>query len=417
MNKKILHTPEGVRDIYPIECRKKLVLQNTLHKTIQSYGYQDIQTPTLEFSEVFSKEIGSIESNELYRFFDRDGNILVLRPDITPSIARAISTTLNENDPLGKFCYTGNTFINHNSYQGRLKENTQLGAETIGIDSVESDAEMIAMVVDVLQSARLEEFQVSMSHVDYFNALMTEAHLQSETDETLRDLYENKNYFGVNEVLDKCEISKELANAFRILPDLIGGVEIFPLAKEVAPNQVALEAIERLENIAKVLDMYGVLNHITFDLSMSGTYGYYTGIIFRAFTFGIGGAIVKGGRYNQLLQHFGKHVPAIGFAITIDDLFNAISRQKIALPHQLDNYVILYDDCMTEKAIRLATNFRFNNRVTELIKKEPHHDINFYIEYAKRNFGNCILYLKADYTAQAINLLDDSEQIINLKVK
>ena len=92
-----------------------------------------------------------------------------MRPDITPSIARAVATLFEtENFPI-RLCYAGNTFINHSSYRGRLKENTQLGAELIGVDSIEADAEMLAMVVDGLKKTGLKEFQVSIGHVDFYS--------------------------------------------------------------------------------------------------------------------------------------------------------------------------------------------------------------------------------------------------------
>ena len=160
-----LHTPEGVRDIYNTECRKKLAVQEKLHEILHLYGYQDIQTPTFEYFDVFRKEIGTIASKELYKFFDREGNTLVLRPDITPSIARVAATLFEEEDSPIRLCYVGNTFINHSSYQGRLKENTQLGAELIGVDSIEADAEMLAMVVDGLKNVGLTEFQVNIGHI------------------------------------------------------------------------------------------------------------------------------------------------------------------------------------------------------------------------------------------------------------
>ena len=87
---KLLHTPEGVRDIYNVECGKKLALENRLKKTLHLFGYHDIQTPTFEYFDVFRKEIGTIPSKDLYKFFDKEGNTLVLRPDITPSIARVL---------------------------------------------------------------------------------------------------------------------------------------------------------------------------------------------------------------------------------------------------------------------------------------------------------------------------------------
>ena len=135
--KKKLHTPEGVRDIYNVECGKKLALESRLKKVFHLYGYHDIQTPTIEYFDVFREEIGTTPANDLYKFFDREGNILALRPDITPSIARAVATLFEtENFPI-RLCYAGNTFINHSSYQGRLKESTQMGAEMIGLDAAD----------------------------------------------------------------------------------------------------------------------------------------------------------------------------------------------------------------------------------------------------------------------------------------
>ena len=134
-----LHTPEGVRDIYSRECEIKLTLQKKLNQVLHLYGYRDIQTPTFEYYDVFREEIGSTSTQELYKFFDREGNILALRPDITPSVARAAATLFDTEDFPLRFCYVGNTFINHTSYRGKLKENTQFGAELIGLDSVEAE--------------------------------------------------------------------------------------------------------------------------------------------------------------------------------------------------------------------------------------------------------------------------------------
>ena len=124
MYKQILHTPEGVRDIYNGECRRKQFIQDQLHQVLLSYGYEDIQTPTFGFFDVFSREIGTVPSRELYKFFDREGNTLVLRPDVTPSIARAVAKYFTEEDMPVRLCYMANTFINSSELQGRLKETT-----------------------------------------------------------------------------------------------------------------------------------------------------------------------------------------------------------------------------------------------------------------------------------------------------
>ena len=114
MENNLLHTPVGVRDIYSDECAKKIEIQNVIRDVMKSYAYDDIQTPTFEFFDIFNKERGSVASKNMYKFFDREGNTLVLRPDITPSIARAAAKYyLDEEFPI-RLSYIGNTFINNN---------------------------------------------------------------------------------------------------------------------------------------------------------------------------------------------------------------------------------------------------------------------------------------------------------------
>lgn len=358
MDQKLLHTLEGVRDIYNEECEKKLALQGRLHEVMKSYGYRDIETPTFEFFDVFSKEVGTTPSKDLYKFFDREGNTLVLRPDITPSIARAAAKYFGEEtDPL-RFCYVGNTFINNSSYQGYLKETTQLGAELIGDNSVDSDAEVIAMVIECLLKAGLKEFQVSIGQVDFFESLLKEAGITGSEEEELKRLISNKNNFGVEELLSEKNIRPDLKELLVALPKLYGGTEALEKARSMTKNQEALTALRRLEEIYEILCVYGVERYVSFDLGMLSKYMYYTGVIFRAFTFGTGGAVVKGGRYDQLLGHFGKEAPSIGFVVVVNQLVNALERQKISMPAPQEPVVLRYRPQERDEAIRKAEKLR-----------------------------------------------------------
>lgn len=410
--KQLLHTPEGVRDIYHEECAKKLALQNRLNKILHLYGYHDIQTPMFEFFDVFRKEIGTIPSKELYKFFDREGNTLVMRPDITPQIARVAATLLSENDFPSRLCYVGNTFVNHSSYQGRLKETTQLGAELLGLDSVEADAEMLAMVIDCLKKAGLEEFQINVGNVDFFQSMIEDAKVDEETEIRLRELIANRNYFGMDELLAEAEVKRSTREAFSMLSELVGGQEILETAKRIAPNAKALNAVKRLGMIYNVLSAYKVEKYITFDLSMSGTYGYYTGIIFRGYTFGTGDAIVKGGRYDHLIEKFGRSMPSIGFVIVVDDLMSALQRQKISIPHHSKNTLIIYDDKRQVEAILLAKEFRSKDKNTEILRRDPDRSVEFYTEYAKRNQANSMLYLQDSNQIRMVNLLTGEQKIV-----
>lgn len=387
MNNQLLHTPEGVRDIYNEECEKKLVLQEKLHHVLKRYGYQDIQTPTFEFFDVFQKERGSVISKEMYKFFDREGNTLVLRPDITPSIARSAAKYYMEEEMPIRFCYIGNTFINNSSYQGRMKESTQLGCELIGDESTDADGEMIAVVIQCMLASNLTEFQVELGQVDFFKGLIEEAGIEEEIEWKLRELIENKNYFGVEELLEGENIAKENIAVFLKLQELFGSAEKLTEARALTKNKLALHAIDRLEKIYHILELYGLEKYVSFELGMLGRYKYYTGIIFKGYTYGTGDMIVTGGRYNSLLKQFGKDAPSIGFAINIDQLLLALSRQKIKVPLKEDTILVLYE-CGQEnrkKGILLAEKLRKEEKRVILLRKKEEKDWISYVEYADRN--------------------------------
>ncbi|OUP50961.1 ATP phosphoribosyltransferase regulatory subunit [Lachnoclostridium sp. An181] len=415
MKNQIIHTPEGVRDIYNKECKKKLLIQKRLHRMLHLYGYQDIQTPTFEFFDVFRKEIGTIPSKELYKFFDREGNTLSLRPDITPSIARAAATLFEHEEVPVRLCYMGNIFINHFSYQGRPKESTQLGGEFIGEDSVDADAEMIALVADCLKSAGLEKFQVTVGHVDFFESLMNEAAMDAKTEEQVRTLVSNRNYFGVLEILDTLCVNQKVKEAFEHLEEMTGGIEVLEKGRQYSLNTKAASAVKRLEKIYEVLKAYGVEEYITFDLSMSGTYGYYTGLIFRAYTFGTGDAIVKGGRYDHLIEKFGKESPSVGFAIVVDELVNALERQKVEIPIKDDNTLILYDKKKRMAAISLAKEFRDSQKNIEMMKRDPEQDLEVYAQHGRQNGAGSMIYLEEDEQIYMENLQNGHKKILKKK--
>lgn len=411
--KQLLHTPEGGRDIYSIEYAKKLALQEQLHNVLHLYGYHDIQTPTFEFFDVFRKEIGTIPSKELYKFFDREGNTLALRPDITPSIARAAATLFGDESLPIRLCYIGNTFINHSSYRGKLKESTQLGAELIGDASAEADAEMLALVIDCLKKSGLEEFQLTVGNVEFFHSILEDAAMEEEDELRARELITNRNYFGLDEHLRDIKMKESTKKAFTLLPELIGGTEILSEAKKIAPSGDALKAIKHLEQIYHILKQYGVEKYITFDLSMSGIYGYYTGIIFRGYTYGTGDAVVKGGRYDCLIEKFGKESPAIGFAVVVDELMNALSRQKIQIAYGNKNTFIVYEEARKSDAISLAINFRSKNKNTELMKKDYAKPLEEYIEYGKKNMACSMLFLQDGGQLAMFNLVTGERKVIN----
>ena len=336
MSHNLLHTPEGVRDIYGNEYAKKLYVENQLKWSIHLYGYEEIQTPTFEFFDVFSKEIGTTPSKDLYKFFDKEGHTLVLRPDFTPSIARcAAKYFCDSKEPL-RFSYIGNTFTNTSNLQGKLKEITQMGVELINDSSVEADAEMISLVIQALKNAGLKRFQVTIGEVEYFKGLCEEAGLDEETEMDLRNYISGKNYFAAQELLEERNVVEPFKERLLKVADMLGDMCSLSEAREMVNNTRSLQAIERLEKLQSVLKLYGVEEYISFDLGMLSKYNYYTGMIFKAYTYGVGNAIVKGGRYDKLLNQFGKEAPAVGFCMMVDSICEALTRQKL-MPEQFPN--------------------------------------------------------------------------------
>ena len=386
MKRQLLHTPEGVRDIYNEECERKFILQNELHQTLKEYGYHPIQTPTFEFFDIFNREIGTTPSKDLYKFFDREGNTLVLRPDITPSIARCAAKYFSEEDMPIRLCYMGNTFINNTSYQGRLKENTQLGAELIGDSTVDADAEILAMAADCLHRAGLREFQLSVGHAEFFRGLSEAAGLDEEQEEELRELISNKNYFGVSEFAETLNLKEDLNNLFQMLGNIYIGSDELQKAKEYAAAYPRIQnAISRLEELHQVLKLYEIEKYVSFELGIVSNYQYYTGIIFAGYTFGSGEPVIKGGRYDELLTYFGKNSASIGFAVVIDQLMAALSRQKIEIPLVNQTLLLVYEPAQRQNAITQARRFREQGHYTELIVRDVRKGKAEYQAYAKRN--------------------------------
>ncbi len=379
---RLQHTPEGFRDIYRDECLKRNHVLTKLIGIIQSYGYDQIETPTVEFFDIFGTDIGTTPSKELYKFFDRDGNTVVLRPDFTPSVARAASTYFTDVKKPLRLYYQGKTFVNNQSLRGRLRESTQLGGELIGDSSMDADAEVISLVCNIFRSVGINEFKISLTHSDFFKSLINESNLTEEDEIRLRDLISNRNYFGLEEYLEERNLEEDLKNLFLLMgPDY--------LRKDSTEDAIQLASkypsIQRdllyLKELIERLDYYGVSQYVALDLGTISSFRYYTGIIFSGFTFGSGEPLVKGGRYDSLLSNFGKQTPAIGFGFDIDELIQALTRQDIDLMPHRERTVIVYDDKSRIKAISRALGIREGGRICELYCSSDSTDTQLKKEY------------------------------------
>ncbi len=366
----LLHTPEGVWDHYGRDWAEYNFTEKVIGETLRSYGYEGIRTPSFEYFDVFSKEIGTTPSRELYKFFDREGDTIALRPDFTPGVARCTAKYyMDETKPL-RFRYEGSAFINNSSLQGRLKEMRQTGAELMNDASVYADAEMIAMLVQALRSTGLSEFLISVGNVEYFKGICEAVSLDEETEETLRDYISGKNFFAAEDLLRSRGVDKRYQDLFLSITSIMKDAGELSRAASEAPNERSAKALLRLLDVLHVLKAYGADRYVSIDLSLLSRYHYYTGIIFKGYTYGVGDVIASGGRYDQLLSYFGKKAPAVGFMIPLDILMEALRAQKIQVPAEPEPETLYYTEENFEEVLQEAKRRRDAGSSIALQKRE-----------------------------------------------
>ena len=274
MKEKLLHTPEGVRDIYNSECKRKSAVEKRIHHILELYGYQDIETPTFEFFDIFNSDTGTVSSVEMFKFFDRNNNTLVLRPDMTPSIARSVAKYYSACEFPLRLSYRGNTFLNNRSYQGKLTEKTEMGAELINDDSPEADAEGIIMMIDCFLAAGLTDFRIDIGQAEFYKGIMDALEASEEVKEQIHEYIENKNALGMEILLSDLSMKDCYRNILLEYNDLYGDVTMLEKAKKLTINPRCQAAIARLEEVYEVLKLYGYEKYVSFDLGMVNHFDY-----------------------------------------------------------------------------------------------------------------------------------------------
>ena len=195
-----------------------------------------------------------------------------------------------------------------------------------------------------------------------------------------------------------------MEEAFRQIPELFSIREMLERAKKLTENRRARAAVERLEKIADILTEYGCSQYVSYDLSMVSQYSYYTGIIIQAYTYGTGDAVIKGGRYDRLLEKFGKSAPAVGFTTEVDSLLSAIERQNIQLPIADIKTMVLYPERLEKMAVRFANAHRERQMDVACIRFEPGRVLDDYRAFGQRNQFGGIIYFRSEEEVYAINL-------------
>lgn len=413
MNNNRLHTPEGVRDFLVKDSKEKNIIEQRVLSVFHRYGFEYIQSPTLEYYEVFSDERGNVDPKKMYKLIDRNGSILVLRPDMTPAIARIAATSyLEEKDPL-RFCYLSNTFRHNESFQGKMREFTQAGVELLGDAQIEADAEIIALAVNSLSVAGLKEFQIDIGQVQFFKGLVEEIGVDEETEEKLRQYIDEKNYIAVEELLEQLDLKDGIKEILLNLPNMFGSIDIIEEAKQMTKNKKALWALDHLMEVYHILCDYGVEKYITFDLGMVNQFNYYTGIIFRGYSYGTGTSIIAGGRYDELIGKFGKEYPAVGFAVMMDELILAMRRQDVPIPIDHIDTMLLYTHEGRKSALKIAEEYRSEGMT--IVNGLFNASLEENMQYGKKRKIGGILYFTDSSNVKLINL--ETNEIIDTTVE
>lgn len=351
-------TPDGFRDIYNNESTIRDYCLDTINKKLSSFGYETIDTPVLEYEDLFQKA-GTVKSEKLFRFFDKDGKILSLRPDFTPSIARAGSLLLKNNLLPLRVKYFGKVFRNDSMLKGYLREYVQIGAECISNTDIYYDAEVINIVCECFQAVNIDEFSICVSSSNLISQIINISDLSEENSKTAIEFISNKNFFGLMDFLEKSGINSDTSELFSILEnDITDESELEEVYSKTSKWPKVQGEIKYLIKLYGILKNFNVEKYISFDLSLCNYMNYYTGVIFSGYTYGSDSAVLRGGRYDNLLSSFDSDKGAIGFAFSLDKLVQAISRQNIDFDNKNNSVYLLTDIYSRAKCINEARQLR-----------------------------------------------------------
>ncbi len=413
MSKWKIYTPDGVQDILFDECYTKKDIEMNIRDLFRAYGFNEIESPTIEFFDVFSSEIEHFAQESMVKFFDQKGRILVLRPDITVPVAR-ITATKNANVSLPiKYSYIGNVFRFNEVGGGRQNEFTQAGVEIVGDSSAERDAEIIAMAIKTLQTAGLTDFKIDIGQVEFFKGLAEDAGFTSEDMEKVARLIDRKDFVAVSEVMNKYEMDNVLKDLFLKLPGMFGSIEVINEAKEKTLNVRCLNALANIEEVISILGDYELSDYISVDLGMLKGLNYDTGIIFRGFTNGIGFPILSGGRYDALTESFGRSCPATGFSLGINMLMTALEKQSLLNKKPACDTLVCYTKETRKLAFKLADSFRQSGlKIDSLLCEEGEQQG---VEYAKARAINGLIFIVGNDNISVLDLLNNTVNTTSIR--
>ena len=327
MESRKLQIPNGMQDTLPGECLAKRRLEGELRRLFSLSGYQEIETPVLEYYGTLDDATYGYQPEHVWKTFDRNGRVLALRPDSTIPAVRLAAGLLREEPLPLRLCYLQNMTKYNSDPLSMLCEQTQAGVELMGESSLQADAEVIALSIEALKTAGLRDFQIELGQAGFFQGFMQEAGLTDAQCVVMRDLVEQKNSLGMQLYLQKLSVSEDVTRRLMQLPRLYGDVSVLDEAAALTNHALCRASLHSLRQVIDILRAWGLEQYLTIDLGMVHEAGYYSGLIFQGQTRDLGQPLLSGGRYDGLPQRFGRAMPAVGFALSLKLLMIALEKQ------------------------------------------------------------------------------------------
>lgn len=352
---KVFEKPSGVKDYLPGAVGRLRKIEHNVMACMEQWGYRQIMTPTLEYYDTVGVT-SSTSDKKLFKLLDNRGNALVLRSDMTAPIARVVSSLLKEEDLPIRLAYHANVFRAIEEEAGRDAEFYQTGVELVGDASADADAEVIALAIAALQASGVKQFKLAMGHQGLLNGLLHEL-LQEKLveQEQLKEYLLARDYVGYRRLVRSLDVSHEVQDKLEAILSLRGGKEVCNQVSSFTTDEATRAAIRDLCEIWDALTAYGVDEYMMIDLTMIGNFSYYTGMIFEAYSAELGFPVASGGRYDNLLQQFGRPAPATGFALKTTRILEILGKYE---DESIKRVLILYDEAHRSEAFRQAAELR-----------------------------------------------------------
>lgn len=314
--------PDGIDELLPAQARTLETLRRDLLDCYAGWGYQLVMTPFIEYLESLLTGTGKDLELQTFKLTDQiSGRQLGVRADITPQAARIDAHRLRHEAPT-RLCYIGSVLRTRADGFSGSRSPLQIGAELYGHAGVESDVEIVCLMMETLALAGLQDIYLDLGHVGIYRSLAQAAGLTERQEADLFDALQRKAAAEITALVDGFGVSDDLRRMLLALAELNGGADVLPRARELlagAPADVAA-AIDYVEAVAAQLHAYLPDLPVHFDLAELRAYHYQTGVVFAAFVPGEGQEVARGGRYDEIGEVFGRARPATGFSADLKTL-------------------------------------------------------------------------------------------------